>query len=516
MAFFKIGKSPDKNHNFKLEDTAVLIRMLEDLPTSIFVKDDQLRFVFTNISNQKYMRKSEAEILGFTDLDLFVGEQTKEFVKRDRALLETGKESVADELIAREDGTVVPVLTRKARYIAPDGKTYLIGTNTDLTEVKAKEEQYRILAETVPVGILQISKSGDVLFTNSLFLSYFDLPQAPATFAEVYESVLTKVSDFPGKPQKFETDIRRADGSLCRMLVISSGWAGQAATVSFVDLSENAQLRQDLESESNRLSDVVAQAKSSVSNIGNSTASLNRSASALTEQTDRQIQNLAEMTLAIRQLSDAVLENFNSSKQASTLSVTARNAAVEGGDMSETAAKAMAKITESASKIVDIVDLVQDIAFQTNILALNAAVEAARAGEAGRGFAVVATEVRALAQRSAESLKAVRVHINESTSQLAEGVTVVKSMSAKLAEISRATGETANLVSQIESASEAQSLTVKQVAARVSYVEKEAQKNADLVGELTRTTDAVEKSMSELLTLVDTDEVSDLDQRRVA
>ncbi|MEP6828409.1 MAG: hypothetical protein ABJA10_10080, partial [Aestuariivirga sp.] len=80
----------------------------------------------------------------------------------------------------------------------------------------------------------------------------------------------------------------------------------------------------------------------------------------------------------------------------------------------------------------------------------------------------------------------------------------------------RATGETAGLVSQIESASEAQSVTVKQVAARVNYVEKEAQMNADLVGEFTRTADAVDKSMSELLTLVDTDEVGDLDQKRVA
>ena len=148
MTFFKISKSPDKKRDFKLEDAAVLIRMLEDLPTSIFVKDDQLRFVFSNISNQKYMRKTETEILGFTDADIFVGEQSKEFIKRDRALLETGKESIADELITRGDGTVTPVLTRKARYIAPDGKTYLIGTNTDLTEVKAKEEQYRILAET--------------------------------------------------------------------------------------------------------------------------------------------------------------------------------------------------------------------------------------------------------------------------------------------------------------------------------------------------------------------------------
>ena len=506
MSLFRFRKKEDKEQSVKLSDINVLMSIIENLPTSIFVKDENLRTILANAANRRLAGKTESELLGTTDVDVYGAETAQAFIARDDEVLKSGEENAAEEDIVRSDGSTTSVFTRKARLVSPDGKTYLIGTNSDLTEIKKREEQYRVLADTVPVGILQTDSNGAIKFANSLCLAYFGLDHAPKRFSEVRKFIEADQIGFPGTAQRFETTVRSADGHERHMLVISSGWSGQAgngaATVSFVDISETVGLRIKLEKESDSLSEVIAQTKGSVANIGQSTANLNTGAAALTLQTERQMESLTDMTAAIRQLGHAVVENFNNSQLASKLSLEASLAAKEGSEISATTREAMAKIIQSSKNVVAVVDLVNDIAFQTNILALNAAVEAARAGEAGRGFAVVAAEVRALAQRSAEALKDVRAHIEQSATQLAQGTDFVDSMAMKLDEIGIATDQASNLVKLIAVASEEQSVAVKQVDARVANVEKAALMNAQLVEQFNRTADAVSHSMGDLLTLV--------------
>ena len=508
---FSFKKSVAKPESARLDDVGLLLGILDNLPTSIFVKDEQLRFVYSNAHHCDLIGKPESALLGFSDADFYSADIASGFMARDRAVLKTGVESMAEEMATRRDGKTRPVVTRKAKHVAPDGKIYLIGTNTDLTEIKRREEQYRLLAETVPVGVMQADESGAINFTNQLCLSHLGLSRSPASFAEVANLFAASVPGFPGLAQNFETGIRRKDGSEHRMMVITSGWnissigGKKSAMVSFVDISEMIGIRRTLEQNSRRLSEVVLQAKGSVTSIGTSTAALNNGAVSLSAQTEIQMANLEEMTAAIRELSQAVLKNAGHSDAASVLMLGAAKVAGEGKEMSVNTAAAMAKITEGARNIVSIVGVVEEISFQTTLLALNAAVEAARAGDAGRGFAVVAAEVRSLAERSARALKEVRSLIQESNTQIDQGARLVDSMGAKLAEIATTTNEAEGLVSLIASSTREQSVAVQQVDASIIQLENAANLNSHLMEQFTGSVDAVDQSIGKLLNLVEVD-----------
>ncbi len=248
----------------RLRDPEVLLSILDNLPTSIFVKGQDLKFVFSNRIHCEMIGKPESELLGFSDADFYDSEVAKDFIDRDQSVIESGIVSRAEEMASRQDGMTMPVLTRKARLVGPDGKTYLIGTNSDLTEIKKREEQYRALAETVPVGVMQIEETGVVAFANALSIAYLGLESSPATLSSVQYLFADQSADFPGKAMKFEVDIL-VDGSTSRrILVISSGWLNMAnkmersAIVSLVDLSEMTELRR-INNEISRLNAELAQ-----------------------------------------------------------------------------------------------------------------------------------------------------------------------------------------------------------------------------------------------------------------
>ena len=205
---FSFKKTIAKPESARLDNVGVLLGILDNLPTSIFVKDEQLRFVYSNAGHCDLIGKPESALLGFSDADFYSADIASGFMARDRAVLKTGAASVTEEMATRRDGKTRPVVTRKAKHVAPDGKTYLIGTNTDLTEIKRREEQYRLLAETVPVGVMRVDESGAINFTNQLCLSHLGLSHSPASFAEVADLFAVSPPGFPGLAQNFESGIK--------------------------------------------------------------------------------------------------------------------------------------------------------------------------------------------------------------------------------------------------------------------------------------------------------------------
>ncbi|MCJ7798513.1 MAG: methyl-accepting chemotaxis protein, partial [Polaromonas sp.] len=203
----------------------------------------------------------------------------------------------------------------------------------------------------------------------------------------------------------------------------------------------------------------------------------------LSGRTESQAASLEETAASMEQFSTTAKQNEESAKQADRLVVSASAAAAAGGQVVASVGATMGQISASAKKIVDIIGLIDGIAFQTNILALNAAVEAARAGEQGRGFAVVAGEVRNLAQRSASAAKDIKNLIGDSVEKIESGSRLVDEAGSTMAEIVLSVRRATDIMSEITTASVEQSHGIGQVNQAVSQMDQITQQNAALVEE---------------------------------
>ncbi|QDZ29920.1 methyl-accepting chemotaxis protein [Noviherbaspirillum sp. UKPF54] len=201
----------------------------------------------------------------------------------------------------------------------------------------------------------------------------------------------------------------------------------------------------------------------------------------LSARTEQQASSLEETASSMEQLTSTVKQNAENAQQANHLAVSASGLAQKGGEVVGQVVDTMADINASAKKIVDIIGVIDGIAFQTNILALNAAVEAARAGEQGRGFAVVAAEVRNLAQRSAGAAKEIKTLISDSVDKVDTGSALVNQAGATMDEIVNSVRQVAGLMGEIASASNEQSIGIGHVHAAISQMEQVTQQNAALV-----------------------------------
>lgn len=226
-----------------------LRQIMNNLPTPIFVKDKDLKFVFTNKHYQDFVGKSEEELAGHSDADFYDVEALKEYIAIDRRVIDAGELVKVEEINARKDGVHVPVLTRKARLTDAHGNHFLIGTVSDLTAIKKREDQYKALAETVPVGVLQIDEDGKVAFANPLVLAYLQRSMDTVHLGELCEMLGQSCDVFPGQAARFECQLKSHTGILRNVLVISSGWLhltkgkSRSALVSIVDVTENSELK---------------------------------------------------------------------------------------------------------------------------------------------------------------------------------------------------------------------------------------------------------------------------------
>jgi hypothetical protein len=200
----------------------------------------------------------------------------------------------------------------------------------------------------------------------------------------------------------------------------------------------------------------------------------------------------------MEQLTGTVRQNADNARQASQLAVNASDIATRGGEVVNQVVVTMRDIAGSSSKVVDIIGVIEGIAFQTNILALNAAVEAARAGEQGRGFAVVAGEVRSLAQRSASAAKEIKELIGASVDKVHGGSELVGRAGATMEEILLAVRRVTDIMGEISAASEEQSSGIEQVNRAVSQMDDATQQNAALVEQAAAAAASLEEQTRQL------------------
>jgi len=224
----------------------------------------------------------------------------------------------------------------------------------------------------------------------------------------------------------------------------------------------------------------------------------------LSSRTEQQAGSLEETASSMEELTSTVRQNAENAREANALAQAASTVASRGGATVGRVVETMQAISASSNQIVDIIGVIDGIAFQTNILALNAAVEAARAGEQGRGFAVVATEVRNLAQRSAAAAKEIKELIGSSANKVEEGSRLVSDAGATMHEIVDSIARVTAIMAEISSASAEQSAGIEQVNQAVAHMDQATQQNAALVEEAAAASDAMREQAEALAQLVST------------
>ena len=243
---------------------------------------------------------------------------------------------------------------------------------------------------------------------------------------------------------------------------------------------------------------VVSQIKQSSVTIGTATKEIASGNADLSARTEQQAASLEETASSMEELTSTVKQNAENAKQANQLAVGASDVARKGGQVVSEVVTTMSAINESSKKIVDIISVIDGIAFQTNILALNAAVEAARAGEQGRGFAVVAAEVRSLAQRSAAAAKEIKGLIGDSVEKVGNGSRLVEQAGKTMDEIVTSVKRVTDIMAEISAASQEQSAGIEQVNKAITSMDEVTQQNAALVEEASAAARSLEEQADEL------------------
>ncbi len=254
----------------------------------------------------------------------------------------------------------------------------------------------------------------------------------------------------------------------------------------------------------NNLLSIVGRIRESSESIATGATQISTGNNDLSQRTEEQASNLQQTAASMEELASTVRRNTDNAQQATTLARNAAHTASQGGEAMEQVTQTMETISASSRKIADIIGVIDGIAFQTNILALNAAVEAARAGEQGRGFAVVAGEVRALAGRSAEAAKEIKLLIQQSVSQVNEGTTLVEATGKTIGDVVQQVQSVAALIQEISNASQEQSQGTGQVSDAIAQLDQVTQQNAALVEESAAAANSLSYQAAELNRLVAT------------
>jgi len=274
------------------------------------------------------------------------------------------------------------------------------------------------------------------------------------------------------------------------------------STIDVRSRDETGQLMQALKDMNTALHTMAAQVRSGSDTIASASSEIASGNLELSSRTEQQASSLEETASSMEEMTSTVKQNADNARQANGLAATASDVARKGGAVVAQVVDTMGAINTSSRKIVDIISVIDGIAFQTNILALNAAVEAARAGEQGRGFAVVASEVRNLAQRSASVAKEIKTLIDDSVKQVELGSKLVNDAGSTMDEVVTSVQRVTDIMAEISSASREQETGIEQINMAITEMDSVTQQNAALVEEAAAAAGSLEEQSTALAQLV--------------
>ncbi|WP_116138435.1 methyl-accepting chemotaxis protein [Trinickia diaoshuihuensis] len=254
----------------------------------------------------------------------------------------------------------------------------------------------------------------------------------------------------------------------------------------------------------NRLAETMHRIRGGTETINDAAQQIAAGNLDLSSRTEEQAASLGETAASMEQLTATVKQNADNARQANQMAADTSRIAGEGGEAVQQVVSTMQNIAASSARVVDIISVIEGIAFQTNILALNAAVEAARAGEQGRGFAVVAGEVRNLARRSSEAAKEIKGLIEESVGSVEAGKTLVESAGSKMDSLVHSVKRVTDIISEISAASEEQSRGIEQVNIAIAQMDQTTQQNAAMVEQAAGSAQAMQEQARLLADVVST------------
>ncbi|OBV41404.1 methyl-accepting chemotaxis protein [Janthinobacterium psychrotolerans] len=265
---------------------------------------------------------------------------------------------------------------------------------------------------------------------------------------------------------------------------------------------ETGQLLRALKDMNGSLLNIVAEVRSGTDSIATSSTQIAAGNQDLSSRTEQQAGSLEETASSMEELTSTVKQNADNARQANQLAASASQVAVRGGEVVAQVVGTMESINASSNKIVDIIAVIDGIAFQTNILALNAAVEAARAGEQGRGFAVVASEVRNLAQRSSQAAKEIKSLIGASVEQVNAGSMLVAQAGSTMNDIVSSVQRVGDIITEITAASSEQSVGIDEINRAIGQMDAVTQQNAALVEEAAAAAESMQDQAHKLAQIV--------------
>lgn len=345
------------------------------------------------------------------------------------------------------------------------------------------DKMVKFQANEMSVKVANMVDEGGRAKTQMVFLSLFAISSALVTGWLIARSITRPIQEAVKVAEAV------ADGDLTHRLDTKG-------------TDEVARLLRALGRMTNSLNRIVINVRNSTDTITHASHEVASGNMNLSSRTEQQASALEQTAAAMEQLTSTVRQGADSALQANRIASDASAVAVQGGDAVDRVVSTMNSINASSHKVVEIISVIEGIAFQTNILALNAAVEAARAGENGRGFAVVAGEVRSLAQRSAVAAKEIKALIDDSVRHVGVGSRTVEQAGETIRRVVRSITDVTAIVGEMSMSSQEQSDGIEQISRAITQMDQATQENAALVEESAAAAQALRDQASELSQLV--------------